>query len=336
MWTVFELSGALLLFLIGLRLSAFFSGSETGFYRLSFLRLSIDAHEGDSTASGLLWFVQNPAYFVATTLVGNNVANYVTTLSLGVTAVALEHAESGWVEIVGTLLISPVVFVFGELVPKNLYYRAPMHLMRRDARWFKLFYWAFLPASFPLIAITRLFERLSRSREKTMQLVLGRSRLVQVLSQGHREGLLTDVQNRLVDGLLHTAAQPVTDSVIPDSRVLGMEDDTSCQKLLEFGRSFGVSHVIIRKAGTANSWYGYVRVIDAAIGNRPLTSIIQHMPVVPADKTKLEAMMQLRDASRSYGLVRRGDQVLGVVSDRGLVEQLFRRPPGMGKTLPIS
>ena len=41
------LAGSLALFILGVRLSAFFSGSETGFYRVSFLRLSIDAHAGD-------------------------------------------------------------------------------------------------------------------------------------------------------------------------------------------------------------------------------------------------------------------------------------------------
>ncbi len=35
--------GALVLFLIGLRLAAFFSGAETGFYRVSYLRVGIDA-----------------------------------------------------------------------------------------------------------------------------------------------------------------------------------------------------------------------------------------------------------------------------------------------------
>ena len=44
------LIGATALFLIGLRLSAFFSGSETGFYRASFLRLSIEANAGDAVA----------------------------------------------------------------------------------------------------------------------------------------------------------------------------------------------------------------------------------------------------------------------------------------------
>ena len=57
------------LFLLALRLSAFFSGSETGFYRLSSLRISLDARAGDAAAQRLARFVRNPSRFVATTLV---------------------------------------------------------------------------------------------------------------------------------------------------------------------------------------------------------------------------------------------------------------------------
>ena len=86
---------ALLLFLLGLRLSAFYSGTETGFYRVSYLRLTIDAHAGDRVARRLMWFAHHPSYFVATTLVGNNIANYMTTLAIGLAVVSIAPANTG-------------------------------------------------------------------------------------------------------------------------------------------------------------------------------------------------------------------------------------------------
>ena len=64
------------IFLTGLLLSAFFSGAETGFYRVTRVRLLLDGLAGDPIARGLLWLTNNPALFVATALVGNNLANY--------------------------------------------------------------------------------------------------------------------------------------------------------------------------------------------------------------------------------------------------------------------
>ena len=67
---------ALICFFIGLALSAFFSGSETGMYRVSRIRLVLDGLSGGRVARGIIQLLNNPAIFVATTLVGNNIANY--------------------------------------------------------------------------------------------------------------------------------------------------------------------------------------------------------------------------------------------------------------------
>ena len=310
---------AFALVLLGIRLSAFFSGAETGFYRVSFIRLTIDANAGDRIAKRLLWFAQNPGYFLATTLVGNNVSNYLITLAIGFLATG-----AAWTEIVATLLISPVVFLFGELMPKNLYYRAPMLFLRRDSKIFAVFFGMFLVITFPLIWIAKLFERFGKSENRPLELVLGRKRLVQVLSHGHQQGLLTDVQGRLIHGLLHTAAQPVADSITPANRVFGVDDDTSREEIIAYARRFGVSSVAVKRASVAVSWYGYVRVVDVAVSQKPLASLIREMPRLESSANKLEALLALRNSGQAYGVVCDGDTILGTISERGLIEQMIR------------
>ena len=72
----------ILFFVAGLAMSAFFSGSETGFYRLTRLRLVMDGLSGDRTSQLMLRLVNQPSMFVATALVGNNVANYLSSLAV--------------------------------------------------------------------------------------------------------------------------------------------------------------------------------------------------------------------------------------------------------------
>ncbi len=321
-----QLAIACLLFAVGLRLSAFFSGSETGFYRASFLRISIDAQAGDAVAQRLLWFARNPSAFVATTLVGNNVANYLTTLAIGFATLAMFEEHAQWMEILGTLFVSPIVFIGGELLPKNLYYRAPLLLLRRDANRLVVFYYLFLVVSFPLIGISKLFEKLGPAQEEHSGLVLGRNRLVQVLSQGHREGILTNVQTRLIRGVMNVAGQSVRSSTTPSDRVLGVEDDTSRAEILEFARRYGISVVPMRKAGDPHGWFGYVRVVDLAVSRQTVSSLVFAMPQIPASRGKLEALLQLRETDMECGVVVDGEKVVGVVSAHGLVEQLFRPP----------
>ena len=316
--------GAFALFLLGLRLSAFFSGAETGFYRVSFLRLSIDAHAGDRIAKRILWFAQHPSYFVATTLIGNNVANYLTTSAISLAIVTFMQSHAPWVEIIGTLVMSPVVFVFGELIPKSLYYRAPLMLLRRDSTLFAFFFRLFLIVSFPLIWITSVFERLAGSDKPTLELVLGRKRLVQVLHQGYQQGLLTDVQGRLVQGLMHTAAERIADSVTPANRVFGVDDDTTRESVVECARRYGIDSVAIKRKDSADDWYGYVRLVDVVVSRKPVSALIRTMPRLQPSASKLDALLTLQESGEGYAVVRDDDSVVGTISKRGLVEQLIR------------
>lgn len=332
--SVVSVIAAVALFAIGLRLSAFFSGSETGFYRISLLRLNIDAQSGDEVARQILWFANNPGYFVATTLVGNNVANYITTLSIGVGTASLVQSQSELVEIVGTLLCSPIVFLFGELIPKNLYYRAPMHLLKRGAGWFQFYYRLFYVVSYPLIGVTKLFEKFGDTAHPTMELVLGRKRLVQVLHQGHQHGLLTDVQSRLVHSLLQSASEPVIESMTPADRVLGLTDTSSREEVLEYAARFGIANVVVRKTDSEDSWYGYLRVADVAVNRRPLSMLIRNMPIVSAQDNKLEALTAMRNAGSAFAAIHDNGRFLGIISERGLRGQLMRPSnPALAATL---
>ena len=62
----------ILMWLVGIFLSAFFSGTETGFFRVTRVRLMLDGLGGDPFARALLWLTNNPALFVATTLIAVN------------------------------------------------------------------------------------------------------------------------------------------------------------------------------------------------------------------------------------------------------------------------
>jgi putative hemolysin len=318
-----ELLFAAVLLAVGLRLSAFFSGGETGFYRLSIPRLTIDARAGDKAARRLLWFAHHPAYFVATCLIGNNVANYLCTAAIGVGVLALFGKTTHALEIGATLVMSPVIFQFGELLPKTLYYLAPLSRLRKDIRWFRYFFRLFFVFSWPLVLITRLFERISGQAYQTAEAVLGRSRLAQLMHHGHREGVLTEIQSRMANGLLQFASQPVTGSIIPASRVLGVEDTATRLEMIDFARQFGVTAVAVHRTGDSTGWYGYALTAEL-IWHDDRQPIIHPMPLVSYQTSKLETLYRLQSMDAWYGAVKRDGQVLGVVARNGLIEQIFR------------
>ena len=151
------LLGILMLLTLGVFLSALFSGSETGFYRVTRMRLLLDGMAGDRTSTYLLSLTNHPALFVATTLIGNNVANYMTSLAIVMIAQRL-FLGSQVAELLAPMVLSPLVFVYCELLPKQLFFYAPNSLLRRSGVLILSFTILFAPISAVLWVLGRLLE----------------------------------------------------------------------------------------------------------------------------------------------------------------------------------
>ena len=111
------------LLLIALVTSAFFAGSETGYYSLNPLRLRYEANESKGAAL-LFRVVKNPFAFLAALLIGNNMANDVV-MQIG------SHLLGS--EIYAVIFLTPIVFFFCEMWPKQWMLAQPSRLI-----WFSL------------------------------------------------------------------------------------------------------------------------------------------------------------------------------------------------------
>ena len=72
------------LVLFSLLCSAFFSGMEIAFISSNKLKIELDNNKGEIGAKILSYFSDKPAWFIATMLVGNNIALVIYTLYMAV------------------------------------------------------------------------------------------------------------------------------------------------------------------------------------------------------------------------------------------------------------
>lgn len=315
---------AVLLFIVGIRLSAFFSGSETGFYRVSTLQVTLQKQHGDGVAAKLYYFVTHPERFVATTLVGNNVANYVTTLAIGLVVGIVWGESTGAAEVIATLLMTPVIFVFGELIPKILYYRSPMALLRAGSVGFDLCYYLFLPISYPLIRLSRLISRFGSSDKRPIEVVFGRNRLYGVLEAGEREGLLTELQRNLAENLMQVAGLPVGLSMVPTSTVQGVSEEATMDQAIQMAGRTKSAHILLHKPGQPSTWSAYVRVFDMLSLSSAPRHAMRPLPAFDASTPRLEVLTTLTREAALFGVVMSGERCVGIIKRQTLVSQLFR------------
>ncbi len=253
--------GVLILLLLGVALSAFFSGSETGFYRATRIRLVVQGMRGDRVSSWLLWLTNNPSLFVATTLIGNNIANYITSLAIVLSTRLVVASETPVAEVVAPILFAPLLFVYGELLPKNLFFQAPNRLLRLGGPFFLFFTVLFSPLSGILWAMGRGLEKLVGQSPEKVQLTLARKELKQVLLEGQEAGILRPSQLELAHNLFSNASLPIQQFCKPVSRIPSLVRSTRRVDALRLARRNRAIALTVHEKSDRRP-IGYLKTID--------------------------------------------------------------------------
>lgn len=318
---------ACLLFGVGIFLSAFFSGSETGLYRASRVRLVLDALGGDKTSRGILWLINNPALFVATTLIGNNLANYLCSLAIVLgTSVAFTGEMASIAELIAPVVLSPIVFVYGELLPKNLFFYAPNRLLKLGGPLFLFFFILFMPAAVVLWLLGRVLEWLVGESPDQVRLRLARKELRDVLEEGHEAGILLPAQRMLAHNLFTCAAKRVTDFATPIARVGAIHEGMKRSDVLRLAKRHRVSVVPVRKEN-ARELIGYVRVVDVYLDDSPTISLSHVRPLLRIGDQEVlaAAMIKLQSAKENVAQVVDTDGLpVGLLYERNMSDPMFR------------
>jgi len=310
---------AIVLFLIGLMLSAFFSGSETGLYRVSRTRLVLDGLSGSRTARGIVWLLNHPEIFVATTLVGNNLANYVTSFSI-VYAVSEQFGDDSRFELLGPILMTPIVFVLGELLPKYLYYHAPYRLITATRPLLLTATVVFAPVSLILGVLGRGLQWITGQTPFRSRMAMARGELDQVLRHGHEAGILAAGQRSLAQRLFEVGNQPAISFGVPADRFAVVEAPVDVDEARHQARRCNHPIVLIRRD---EEIIGFLWYADLCLGAPKL----ELNPVIPGDveDRHLQVLVRLYDTQSEVAVLFDEDKKIRcVVTRRQLVQPLIK------------
>lgn len=117
-----ELVIPVVLIIIFLIFSAFFSATETAFTSLNRVRLKNRANDGDKRAKKTLELSLEYNKLLSTILIGNNIVNIALTATATLLFIKLYGAFGPTISTIATTVI---VLIFGEISPKNLAKEAP-------------------------------------------------------------------------------------------------------------------------------------------------------------------------------------------------------------------
>jgi len=309
-----------LIWFLGLAMSAFFSGSETGFYRVTRVRVVLDAMAGDRAARGMLWLINRPTIYVANCLIGNNVANYMTSLAVVMAMSGQGHAA----EIVATLVIAPVLFIYGELLPKYLFYHTPNRLLRVTSPLFLLSTIAFLPLTLLVWLFNRVLQAVLGDAPQRVQLALARRELQDVFEEGHDVGILHRSQRALAQSLLTLAGEPVAQFTVPLAQIARVGQSTKRKEAIRIARRKRTSTLLVDDPSNPAALAGYVRVIDLYLSDSDQIGAVEPLCDIPHTETYIAALVRMESDGVTVARVVGGSgETMGIVTTRRLAEPLL-------------
>lgn len=322
---------ALTLTLITVFLSGVFSGLETGIYRLSRLRLRLGEERGDLKYVLLGRAMRDASALLLTLLVANNLVNYLATS--GVTYLFLTVTPDHTAELLATLLTAPLLFVFAESVPKNIFlYRADvvtpylgpfLYVVHKALTWSGIV---------PLLGlVSRLFARLIGTPAPPRQVVAssGTHHVRTILRDTREEGLLSHIQTEMLDRVVNIPTLRLNDVMVSMSRVQAIPIPMDRAALLEELRKHAFTRLLVWRDQPSNI-VGFVNVYDALAHEEPLhdmEGVLTPVRSLDAETLVTDAIEVLRREQVKMILVtrRRGakETPVGIVTMKDLVEELM-------------
>lgn len=216
------------IFIILIILSAFFSGSEIGMMSLNRYRLKHLVKKQNKKAIRVNNLLQRPDKLLSIVLIGNTIANILASM---VATIIGQRLYGDWGVAVAAFLLTLLVLVFAEMVPKTFAALHPIRIAFAVARPLKWMQILFAPIIFLVSFMSNNFLRLfGVSLEKSQREALTSEELRSVVNEA--EVLLSHADKNMLISLLDLVDATVEDIMIPKAEIVGLNIESTWQELL--------------------------------------------------------------------------------------------------------
>lgn len=309
----------IVLALAGLIGSAFYSGMEIGLYTINRVRLTVRAGHGDPKARWLLHLVQRPASMLTVLLLGNNIANYLSSFGIAGLLDAAGISPLGAIALNAGMLI-PLLFIFAEVLPKDLFRTQTDQWSYRCAG--PLQWSSRVLLMVGLLPIVTAMARLAGHGRHSNSLTEARQRLAGLFKEGMGAGVLSESQSTLLDRALAMRNLPVTGEMVPWSQTRCLPVDLTGEVRLDAIR--GQRHTLLPVIEPNGSVIGIVSVLDVLLGpERPTRTLLQAPLHLDDSLTIPAAMERLRSEQCGLAIINtKHGKPCGIVTVKDLAEVL--------------
>ena len=228
--------------------SAFFSGSEVAFFSIDKKKAKDLLSDHSLILKYSLRLLEYPRRLLVAILIGNNVVNIAAsiisvTIALGIAKDA--NLSEELVITVQIILLTAVIILFGELIPKIWATKAPLSFMKAVA--FPLYWISALifPVSELITELLVVFYKFIKTDKSKGALT--REDIHHLAKIGHERGTLEDHEQELIQSLVSVKTVIVREIMRPRVDMVAVSTDSSLEEVLQTISESGHSRIPLYK-----------------------------------------------------------------------------------------
>ena len=306
--------------------SAFFSATETAFACLNKYKFQVEAEDGKKASSFVVWFYEHFDTTLITVLIGNNA------VAVGISSVAtilfiqLLHAyiDNTTISMISSIVVAILTFLFGDTLPKLIAKKVPNAIARFSVYPILVFCILFLPVTLIFRGLTFLVRKIFRSKpEPEVQT----EDIAEEIERMEKYGDLEANESDILVNSLDFADTSVKEVLTPLRRMKMLDTDgLDTPTLLDFIKKCPYSRIPLYYK-EQNHIVGVLVVKNylAAYFRDPKVSYLPYVQkayfVTPAIKID-DLLDGFREHHTQIALVRKEGKILGLVTAEDALEEL--------------
>jgi len=320
----------IIVILISILLSAFFSGMEIAFVSANKMHIELEKKKETFLAKILDKLTENPSKFITTMLVGNNIALVVYGYFMGELLMLYlsPFLTNGFlILLVQTIISTIIILVTAEFIPKaifRIYSNEFIKIFALPAYMFLLLF--YIISEFIIFISDFILRVFFNTKEDNVQLAFTKAELGNYIS----EQLETVDENEEVDSEIQIFQNALDfhnvrarEAMIPRTDIIAIDVQDSIKNLKELFVEKGLSKIMVYK-DSLDDIIGYAHVFELFKNPKNIRSILLPIEVVPETMMINDILNDLTKKQKSVAVVL--DEyggTSGLITIEDIIEELF-------------
>lgn len=316
----------IIIILILLAASAFFSASETSFTSVNQIRLRNQSAKGDKRAERTLRLSNQYDSLLSTILIGNNIAN------IGMSSVATILFVQLFPEFgptLSTVVMTIVVLLFGEITPKTIANQESEPIAKAVTPVISFLMKLFTPILWVLDKWTDLLSNVLNFEEEE---TVSEEELIALVRQAGEEGNLEESERELVKAAILFDDTDILQASVPRVDIVGVDVEATDEEIEKMFLEYPYSRLIVYSDNFDNikgilhakDFYRYLIEKERNDVDQPLESLLSDVVYVP-DFINLAELLEIMQTERHHMAVLTNEQggTKGIITLEDVIEELI-------------